>query len=114
MSGVQVGETHVQREAIAGARRASASAGERPRPPEWQVRELAVQMEQLAEMIEWDDYLADAVRTGHVPIHRAIMTRATSAAIENRSGIAHRFVIDVATPLVCVAYCGQHRQRELR
>lgn len=24
-------------------------------------------------MIEWDDHLADAVLTGHIPIHKAIM-----------------------------------------
>jgi hypothetical protein len=47
--------------------------GEPPRPDFARVREIAVQMERLAEMIEWDRALADAVLTGHTPIHKAIM-----------------------------------------
>ena len=46
---------------------------EPPRPGWAQVRELVVQLEQLADMIEWDRPLADAVLTGHMPIHKAIM-----------------------------------------
>jgi hypothetical protein len=47
--------------------------GERPRPDFARVREISVQMERLAEMIEWDRPMADAVLTGHTPIHKAIM-----------------------------------------
>ena len=46
---------------------------ELPRPVWAQVHEVAVQMERLAEMIEWDRALADEVRTGHTPVHKAIM-----------------------------------------
>ena len=47
--------------------------GEPPRPDFARVREISVQMERLAEMIEWDRQLADAVLTGDTPIHKAIM-----------------------------------------
>jgi hypothetical protein len=47
--------------------------GELPRPDFARVREIAVQMERLAEMIEWDRALAHTVLSGHTPIHKAIM-----------------------------------------
>jgi hypothetical protein len=47
--------------------------GEPPRRVWAQVRELAVQLEHLADMIEWDSPLADSVLTGRTSIHKAIM-----------------------------------------
>ncbi|MGO9594648.1 MAG: hypothetical protein ACLQFF_06795 [Steroidobacteraceae bacterium] len=47
--------------------------GESPRPIWAQVRELAVQLERLAEMIERDRPLDDSVLTGRTLIHKAIM-----------------------------------------
>ena len=48
---------------------------EPPRPVWAQVRELAVQLERLAEMIERDRSLADSLLTGRTPIHKAIMIK---------------------------------------
>jgi hypothetical protein len=47
--------------------------GECPRPIWAQVRELAVQMDHLAEMIKWNRRLANDVLAGRVHIHLAIM-----------------------------------------
>jgi hypothetical protein len=47
--------------------------GEPPRPVWAQVREIAVPLERLGEMIEWNRPLADAVLAGQIQAHRAIM-----------------------------------------
>src|ERR1700688_1865812 len=46
---------------------------EPPRPVWAQVREIAVQMERLAEMIEWDARMAEDVIAGRMPLHKSIM-----------------------------------------
>jgi hypothetical protein len=69
--------------------------GELPRPDFARVREIAVQMERLAEMIEWDRHMANAVLTDHMPIHKAIMIMLNERGYYEGEFGALRYLADV-------------------